>query len=157
MLLMYAPSRSLRSSGIGLLVVPQVRTETYREASSTSLPPTPHILSKPEISLSPTLASSVLSSLPSPEQFSLLSTEEASSTLLSSLSSSLDSLCPLFSRLARSSPPPPWLSESLQACRTELRAAERKWKRSDCSLPCSLQCFLLSSPRPPPIPFLPHS
>ena len=29
MLLMYAPSRSLRSSGTGLLVVPRVRTETY--------------------------------------------------------------------------------------------------------------------------------
>ena len=33
MLLMYAPSRPLRSSGTGLLVVPWVRTETDREAA----------------------------------------------------------------------------------------------------------------------------
>ena len=75
--------------------------------SSTSLPPTPHIVTSHHNlkSLSPsTLASPVLSSLPSPEQFSLLSTEEAFSTLLSSLSSSLVSVCPLTSRPAQSSP-----------------------------------------------------
>ena len=32
MLLVYTPSRFLRSSGTGLLVVPRTRTGTYREA-----------------------------------------------------------------------------------------------------------------------------
>ena len=89
--------------------------------SSTSLPPSPHIVTSCHNlkSLSPsTLASTVLSSLPSPEQFSLLSTEEASSTLRFSLLSSLDSLCPLTSRPAQSSPPPTWLSKSLRALET---------------------------------------
>ena len=38
---LYAPSRSLRSSGTGLLVVPQVRTETYREAAFNVYGPSP--------------------------------------------------------------------------------------------------------------------
>ena len=81
--------------------------------------PTPHTVTTRRNlkSLSP---STTLSSLPSPEQFSLLSTDEVSSTLLSSLSYSLDSLFPFTSRPVRPPPPP-------------LQAAERKWKRSDCA------------------------
>ena len=91
-------------------------------------------------SLSPaTLSSSILSSLPSAQTFSNLSPDSASSTLLSSLSASFDSLCPLSSRPARSSPPAPWLDDSLRAHRTGLRAAERKWRKT--RLPADLASF----------------
>ena len=115
--------------------------------SPSSVPPTTHTVTTRRNlkTLSPsTLSSAVLSSLPPPEQFSLLSAEEASSTLLSSLSSSLDSLCPFSSRPVRSSPPPPWLSEPLRAHRTELRTAERKWKKSGCADDLSHYLHLLS-------------
>ncbi|KAK6319775.1 hypothetical protein J4Q44_G00088820, partial [Coregonus suidteri] len=63
----------------------------------------------------------------------------ASSTLLSSLSASFDSLCPLSSRPARSSPPAPWLDDSLRAYRRGFRAAERKWRKT--TLPVDLSSF----------------
>uniref|UniRef100_A0A673XAH1 Reverse transcriptase domain-containing protein n=1 Tax=Salmo trutta TaxID=8032 RepID=A0A673XAH1_SALTR len=91
-------------------------------------------------SLSPaTLSSSILSSLPSAQSFSNQSPDSAFSTLLSSLSASFDSLCPLSFRPARSSTPAPWLDDSLRAHRTGLRAAERKWRKT--SLPADLASF----------------
>ncbi|XP_071213820.1 uncharacterized protein [Salvelinus alpinus] len=103
--------------------------------------PTRMVSRRPNIcSLSPaTLCSSILSSLPSAQTFSNLSPDSASSTLLSSLSASFDSLCPLSSRPARSSPPAPWLDDSLRAHRTGLRAAERKWRKT--RLPADLASF----------------
>ncbi|KAJ8417144.1 hypothetical protein AAFF_G00283710 [Aldrovandia affinis] len=82
-------------------------------------------------SLSPAaLSATVLSSLPPTDAFSQLPAEEASSTLLSSLSSSFDSLCPLSTKPARLQSPIPWLTDSIQADRLKLRAAERKWRKS---------------------------
>ncbi|XP_064176048.1 uncharacterized protein LOC135246581 [Anguilla rostrata] len=102
----------------------------------TPLPPsppsTPTVMVRRNLrSLSPSsLASSVTASLPTLESFSNLPTDSASSTLSSSLSSALDSLCPLVSRQARSSPPSPWMSDPLRTNRASLRAAERKWRKS---------------------------
>uniref|UniRef100_A0A673XCE1 Reverse transcriptase domain-containing protein n=1 Tax=Salmo trutta TaxID=8032 RepID=A0A673XCE1_SALTR len=81
----------------------------------------------------------LISSLPSAQTFSNLSPDSASSTLLSSLSASFDFLCPLSSRPARSSPPAPWLDDSLRAHRTGLRATERKWRKT--RLPADLASF----------------
>ncbi|KAK1797590.1 hypothetical protein P4O66_000781 [Electrophorus voltai] len=39
-------------------------------------------------------------------------------------------LCPLSSRPAKSSPPAPWLTETLHYHRRELRTAERRWRKS---------------------------
>ncbi|KAM9442911.1 uncharacterized protein ACWYII_014667 [Salvelinus alpinus] len=123
--------------------------------------PTRMVSRRPNLrSLSPaTLSSSILSSLPSAQTFSNLSPDSASSTLLSSLSASFDSLCPLSSRPARSSPPAPWLDDSLRVHRTGLRAAERKWRKT--RLPADLASFhsLLSTfsssgPKPPYLPVM---
>ncbi|XP_077954140.1 uncharacterized protein LOC144392631 [Gasterosteus aculeatus] len=81
-------------------------------------------------SLSPSsLASSVLSALPSTDSFSLLHPNAAAETLLSTLSSSLDSLCPLTTRRTGKSPPAPWLSQPVRAMRATMRASERKWRK----------------------------
>ncbi|XP_064198075.1 mucin-2-like [Anguilla rostrata] len=102
----------------------------------TPLPPsppsTPTVMVRRNLrSLSPSsLASSVTASLPTLESFSNLPTDSASSTLSSSLSSALDSLCPLVSRQARSSPPSSWMSDPIRTNRASLRAAERKWRKS---------------------------
>ena len=101
--------------------------------SSPSIPPPPtHMVSVRSHlrSLSPSdLASSVTAALPTPESFSLLNPDTATHLLLSTLSSSLDNLCPLTSRPARPTPPAPWLSDSVRAERRRLRAAERKWRK----------------------------
>ncbi|KAK9954730.1 hypothetical protein ABG768_016776 [Culter alburnus] len=76
------------------------------------------------------LSSAVSSSLPSPSQFSSLDVNTATDTLCSTLTSSLDSICPLSSRPARATPSNPWLSDVLREHRTKLRAAERKWHKS---------------------------
>ncbi|KAI4895100.1 hypothetical protein NFI96_002639 [Prochilodus magdalenae] len=82
-------------------------------------------------SVSPSsLASTVLTTLPHPDSFSSLSPNTATDTLLSSLSSAFNHLCPLSPRSTRSSPPAPWLSDVLRNNRRELRRAERKWRRS---------------------------
>ena len=82
-------------------------------------------------SLSPaSLASSVLSALPSTDSFSLMHPNSATDILLSTLSSSLDSLCPLTSRQVSKSSPAPWLSDSVRADRATMRASERKWGKS---------------------------
>ncbi|KAI4904690.1 hypothetical protein NFI96_004419 [Prochilodus magdalenae] len=82
-------------------------------------------------SVSPSsLASTILTTLPHPDSFSSLSLNTATDTLLSSLSSAFNHLCPLSPRSTRSSPPAPWLSDVLRNNRRELRRAERKWRRS---------------------------
>ncbi len=83
-------------------------------------------------SLSPTLLSSVVSSsLPSPTHFTSLDVNAATDTLCSTLTSCLDDICPLSSRPARAAPSNPWLSDVLREHRTKLRAAERKWRKSN--------------------------
>ena len=104
-------------------------------------PPTHMVTSRRNLrSLAPAdLSSSVLSALPTHESFSLLSTEDATDLLLTTLSSSLDRHCPLISRPARQTPPAPWLSDSVRTDRRSLRAAERKWRNS--KLPEDLRTF----------------
>ncbi len=83
-------------------------------------------------SLSPTLLSSVVSSsLPSPTHFTSLDVNAATDTLCSTLTSCLDDICPLSSRPARAAPSNPWLSDVLREHRIKLRAAERKWRKSN--------------------------
>ena len=131
----YSPEPDLiftRSCGTSSLCHPLPVSDHHFVAFSLPLKFSPSLLSPSQSPAAVTLSLSLplrlpqLSSLPSVEQFSQLSTEEASDTMLSSLSSSLDSLCPFHSRPAQSSTPPPWLSESLRSYRAELRAAERK-------------------------------
>ncbi|KAM9421447.1 uncharacterized protein ACWYII_021567 [Salvelinus alpinus] len=135
-------------SSTNLIATPLQVSDHYLVSFSLSLSsntshtaPTRMVSRRPNLrSLSPaTLSSSILSSLPSAQTFSNLSPDSASSTLLSSLSASFDSLCPLSSRPAWSSPPAPWLDDSLRAHRTGLRAAERKWRKT--RLPADLASF----------------
>ncbi|KAK3505952.1 hypothetical protein QTP70_003342 [Hemibagrus guttatus] len=82
-------------------------------------------------SISPSsVASCTLSSLPDHESFSSLPLDSATDTLLSSLSSSMDLLCPLSTIRRKNSSPAPWLSDVLRNNRRELRSAARKWKKS---------------------------
>ncbi|KAM9455824.1 uncharacterized protein Hap1MRO34_019423 [Clarias gariepinus] len=82
-------------------------------------------------SVSPSSVSSyTLSFLPDPDSFSSLPLETATETFLSSLSSSIDLLCPLSSKPRKKSCPAPWLSDVLRNNRRELRTAERRWKKS---------------------------
>ncbi|KAK3548963.1 hypothetical protein QTP70_022659 [Hemibagrus guttatus] len=76
------------------------------------------------------LASYTLSSLPDHESFSSLPLDSATDTLLSSLSSTMDLLCPLSTIRMKNSSPAPWLSDVLRNNRRELRSAARKWKKS---------------------------
>uniref|UniRef100_A0A8C9U3F4 Reverse transcriptase domain-containing protein n=1 Tax=Scleropages formosus TaxID=113540 RepID=A0A8C9U3F4_SCLFO len=73
-------------------------------------------------------ASATLAALPSAPQFSDLSTDDATKTFLSALSSTLDSLCPPSSRPARPIAAPR-LSDTLHTNRSKLRAAERRWRK----------------------------
>ncbi|KAK3573357.1 hypothetical protein QTP86_024128 [Hemibagrus guttatus] len=82
-------------------------------------------------SISPSsVASCTLSSLPDHESFSSLPLDSATDTLLSSLSSTMDFLCPLSTIRRKNSSPAPWLSDVLRNNRRELRSAARKWKKS---------------------------
>ncbi|KAK3572750.1 hypothetical protein QTP86_007042 [Hemibagrus guttatus] len=82
-------------------------------------------------SISPSsVASYTLSSLPDHESFSSLPLDSATDTLLSSLSSTMDFLCPLSTIHRKNSSPAPWLSDVLRNNRRELRSAARKWKKS---------------------------
>ncbi len=97
-------------------------------------------------SLSPFHLSSVISSsLPSPTHFSSLDVNAATDTLYSTLTSCLDDICPLSSRPARTAPSNPWLSDVLREHRTRLRAAERKWQKSNDPSDPSMYQSLLSS------------
>ncbi|KAK3516116.1 hypothetical protein QTP70_005378 [Hemibagrus guttatus] len=82
-------------------------------------------------SISPSsVASCTLSSLPDHESFSSLPLDSATDTLLSSLSSTMDLLCPLSTIRRKNSSPAPWLSDVLRNNLRELRSAARKWKKS---------------------------
>ncbi len=97
-------------------------------------------------SLSPSHLSSVISSsLPSPSHFSSLDVNAATDTLCSTLTSCLDDICPLSSRPPRTAPSNPWLSDVLREHRTRLRAAERKWQKSNDPSDLSMYQSLLSS------------
>ncbi len=97
-------------------------------------------------SLSPShLFSVVSSSLHSPTHFSSLDVNAATDTLCSTLNSCLDDICPLSSRPARTAPSNPWLSDVLREHQTRLRAAERKWQKSNDPLDPSMYQSLLSS------------
>ncbi len=101
---------------------------------ATRVPPTPLLVSfrRNLRSLSPSHLSSVVSSsLPSPTHFSSLDVNAATDTLCSTLTTCLDDICPLSSRPARTAPSNPWLSDVLREHRTRLRAAERKWRKSN--------------------------
>ncbi|KAK3528741.1 hypothetical protein QTP70_011211 [Hemibagrus guttatus] len=82
-------------------------------------------------SISPSsVAFCTLSSLPDHESFSSLPLDSATDILLSSLSSTMDLLCPLSTIHKKNSSPAPWLSDVLRNNRRELRSAARKWKKS---------------------------
>ncbi len=88
------------------------------------------------------LSSVVSSSLPSPTHFSSLDVNAATDTLCSTLTSCLDDICPLSSRPARTAPSNLWLSDVLSEW---LRAAERKWQKSNDPSDLSInRCFHLS-------------
>ncbi|XP_076863835.1 uncharacterized protein LOC143516125 [Brachyhypopomus gauderio] len=90
-----------------------------------------------------TLATTILSSLPHQNCLSSLSLDTITDTFLSTISSSINLLCPPSPRLKRSVPSTPWLTEVLRSHRRDLRTAERRWKRSrlDSDL-CSYQSLL---------------
>ncbi len=97
-------------------------------------------------SLSPSHLSSVVSSsLPSPTHFSSLDVNAATDTLCSTLTTCLDDICPLSSRPAWTAPSNPWLSDVLREHRTRLRAAERKWRKSNEPSDLSMYQSFLSS------------
>ncbi|KAK3525109.1 hypothetical protein QTP86_016270, partial [Hemibagrus guttatus] len=64
------------------------------------------------------------------DSFSSLPLDSATDTLLSSLSSTMDILCPLSTIRKKNSSTAPWLSDVLRNNRRELRSAARKWKKS---------------------------
>ncbi len=69
----------------------------------------------------------------------------ATDTLCSTLTTCLDYICPLSSRPARIAPSNPWLSDVLREHRTRLRAAERKWRKSNEPSDLSMYQSFLSS------------
>ncbi len=91
------------------------------------------------------ISSVVSSSVPSPTYFSSLDVNAATDTLCSTLTSCLDDICPLSSRPAQTAPSNPWLSDVLHEHRIRLRAAERKWQKSNDPSDLSRYQSLLSS------------
>ncbi|XP_051556183.1 uncharacterized protein LOC127442303 [Myxocyprinus asiaticus] len=82
-------------------------------------------------SLSPSrLSTAVSTSLPTQNIFTTLNVNTATDTLSSTLTTCLDNICPISTRPARATPPSPWLSDVLREHRTDLRAAERRWRKS---------------------------
>src|SRR4029434_1237183 len=83
-------------------------------SSDLSVPP-PMVSSRRNLrNLSPTHFSSLVSSaLPPLSTFSSLGVDDATESLCSTLSSCLDSLCPLSTRPARSTQSHSWLSDTL--------------------------------------------
>ncbi len=115
---------------------------------ATRVPPTPLPVTfrRNLRSLSPSHLSSVVSSsLPSPTHFSSLDVNAATDTLCSTLTTCLDDICPLSSRPAWTAPSNPWLSDVLREHRTRLRAAERKWRKSNEPSDLSMYQSFLSS------------
>ncbi|KAK1789820.1 hypothetical protein P4O66_015706 [Electrophorus voltai] len=90
------------------------------------------------------LTSTILSTLPHPDSLSSLSFDSFTNTFISTLSSSMNLLCPLSSRPAKSSPPAPWLKETLHCHGRELRTAERQWRKSHVDSDLSSYKSLLS-------------
>ncbi|KAK3518758.1 hypothetical protein QTP70_011412 [Hemibagrus guttatus] len=87
-------------------------------------------------SISPSsVASCTLSSLPDHDSFSSLPLDSATDTFLSSISSTMDLLCPLSTIRRKNSSTAPWLSDVLRNNRRELRSAVRKWKKSKLDTP----------------------
>ncbi|XP_076848845.1 uncharacterized protein LOC143496560 [Brachyhypopomus gauderio] len=136
-----------------IAVTPLHCSDHHLVSFSLSLPPHRHTLTATGTttirrnlhSISPSvLASTITTALPSHDSFSCLSTDTATDTLLSSLSSSIDLLCPLSSKPTRSSPPAPWLSDTLRNNRRELRMVERRWRKSKLTADLRLYQSLLS-------------
>ncbi|KAL7851889.1 hypothetical protein SRHO_G00176740 [Serrasalmus rhombeus] len=74
-------------------------------------------------------SSLVTDNMPPPDSFSSLNVNDATDALCSTLSSCLDDLCPLTTRVMRSNKPQPWLkNDTVRELRSRLRAAERKWR-----------------------------
>ncbi len=120
---------------------------TFTLHVATRVPPTPLLVTFRQnlCSLSPSHLSSVVSSyLPSLTPFSSLDVNAATDTLCSTLNSCLDNICPLSSRPAGTTPSNPWLSDVLCEHRTRLRAAERKWRKSNTLSDLSRHQSLLS-------------
>ncbi|XP_051962629.1 uncharacterized protein LOC127629569 [Xyrauchen texanus] len=120
-----------------ILVTPLHVSDHYFVQFNMILPsivkPTPPLVSfrRNLRSLSPSrLSTDVSSSLPTINVFSMLDVNTATDTLSSTLTTCLDNICPLSSRPARTTPPSPWLSDVLREHRTDLRAAERRWRKS---------------------------
>ncbi len=107
----------------------------------------PHVIFRRNLrSLSPSwLSAMVSSSLPAPKQLASLDTNSATDTFCSTLTSCLDTVCPLSSRLACTTPSAPWLSDVLSEHRSKLRAAERVWSKSKNPTDLNVYQSLLSS------------
>ncbi len=65
-----------------------------------------------------------------PEDTAIAAALSNNSTFCFSLTSCLDSFCPLSSKPVRATPSAPWLSDVLRKHCSKLRAAERVWRKS---------------------------
>ncbi|KAI5085343.1 hypothetical protein C0J45_23168, partial [Silurus meridionalis] len=96
-------------------------------------------------SLSPSsVTSCTLSSLPNPVSFSSLPLDVATDSFLSSLSSTMDLLCPLTTRPKKTSCPTPWLSEVLRSNRRELNLQRGSGKKTQLDVDLSSYRALLT-------------
>ncbi len=137
----------VRLAGMGALVCSfQIIGNTQPTRPYVITTPLPVTFRRNLRSLSPSHLSSVVSSsLPSPTHFSSLDVNAATDTLCSTLTTCLDDICPLSSRRARTAPSNSWLSDVLREHRTRLRAAERKWRKSNEPSDLSMYQSFLSS------------
>uniref|UniRef100_A0A8C2CBY5 HD domain-containing protein n=1 Tax=Cyprinus carpio TaxID=7962 RepID=A0A8C2CBY5_CYPCA len=87
----------------------------------------------------------VSSSLPSPKQLTSLDANSAADTFCSTLTSCLDTVCPLSSRPGRTTLSAPWLFDVLSEHDSKLRAAERVWRKSKNTTDLNVYQSLLSS------------
>ncbi len=85
------------------------------------------------------------SSLPFPKQLASLDANNFTDTFCSTLTSCLDTVCPLSSRPARTTPSAPWLSDVLREHRSKFRAAERVCRKSKTPTDLNVYQSLLSS------------
>ncbi len=91
------------------------------------------------------LSAMVSSSLPTPKPLSSLDANSATDTFCSTLTSCLDTVCPLSSRPGRTTPSAPWLSDVLREHRSKLRVAERVWGKLKNPTDLNVYRSLLSS------------
>ncbi|XP_051573407.1 uncharacterized protein LOC127452163 isoform X4 [Myxocyprinus asiaticus] len=115
-----------------ILVTP-LHVSTFNMTLPSTLKQTPPLVSfrRNLRSLSPSRLSTIVStSLPTQNVFTMLDVNTATDTLSSTLTTCLDNICPISSRPARATPPSPWQSDVLREHRTDLRAAERRWRKS---------------------------